>query len=400
MNRPERLGHSHHLASRMAAIEPFHVVALVTRAKQLEAQGRSIINMVIGEPDFPTPEPVIRAGIAALQAGQVRYTPSLGIPPLREALSGWYRSHYGIDVPATRIAVTSGSSGALLLAMGVLLSPGDQVLTADPAYPANRHFVRAMEGESVGIPVDASTDYQLTAELVDRHWTERTVAVMVASPSNPTGTLIAFDELERIHEVVRRRGGVLVVDEIYHGLTYDCTARSALELADDLFVINSFSKYFCMTGWRAGWMVAPAHYMADIEKLAQNLYISNPEVSMQAALAVFQPAVLDELERNRAAFQAQRDYLLPELVKLGFDIPVIPQGAFYIYANCSRLTGDSYRFCLDLLETAGVAVAPGLDFGDNQAAAHVRFSYPKPIPVLAEGVRRLQDYLSNHPRES
>ena len=202
MNRPERLALTHRLASRMAAIEPFHVVALVTRAKQLEAQGRSIINMVIGEPDFPTPEPVIRAGIAALQAGQVRYTPSLGIPPLREALSGWYRSHYGIDVPATRIAVTSGSSGALLLAMGVLLSPGDQVLTADPAYPANRHFVRAMEGESVGIPVDASTGYQLTAELVDRHWTERTVAVMVASPSNPTGTLIAFDEL-RAHP----RGG-------------------------------------------------------------------------------------------------------------------------------------------------------------------------------------------------
>jgi aspartate/methionine/tyrosine aminotransferase len=398
MNRPERLAQAHRLASRMAGIEPFHVVALVTRAKELEAQGRSIVNMVIGEPDFPTPEPVIRAGIAALQAGQVRYTPSLGIPALREALSGWYRTHYGVDVPAGRIAVTSGSSGALLLAMGVLLSPGDQVLTADPAYPANRHFVRAMEGESVGIPVDASTGYQLTAELVERHWTERTLGVMVASPSNPTGTLIAFDELARIHEVVRRRGGVLIVDEIYHGLTYDCTARSALELGDDLFVINSFSKYFCMTGWRAGWMVAPAHYMADIEKLAQNLYISNPEVSMQAALAVFQPAVLDELERNRAAFQAQRDYLLPELRKLGFDIPVVPQGAFYIYANCSRLTGDSFELCLDLLETAGVAIAPGIDFGDNQAGAHVRFSYPKPIPVLAEGMRRMQDYLSTQPR--
>jgi aspartate/methionine/tyrosine aminotransferase len=399
MNRPERLPRAHHLASRMAAIEPFHVVALVTRAQQLEAQGRSIVNMVIGEPDFPTPAPVIGAGIAALQAGQVRYTPSLGIPALRDALSGWYRTGYGLEVPAARIAVTSGSSGALLLAMGVLLSPGDQVLTADPAYPANRHFVRAMEGESVGIPVDASTGYQLTAELVDRHWTDRTVGVMVASPSNPTGTLIAYDELERILAVVRKRGGVLVVDEIYHGLTYDCSARSALELGDDMFVINSFSKYFCMTGWRVGWMVAPSCYLADVEKLAQNLYISNPEVSMRAAMAVFQPVVREELERNRAAFQAQRDYLLPELRKLGFEIPVVPQGAFYIYANCSRLTDDSYRFCLDLLETAGVAVAPGIDFGDNQAAAHVRFSYPKPIPVLAEGVRRLREYLSGETKK-
>lgn len=399
MNRPEALPRNdHHLAARMAAIEPFHVVALVTRAKALEAQGRNIVNMVIGEPDFPTPQPIVRAAAEALQAGQVRYTPSLGTPALREALSAWYRTRYGVRVPAERIAVTTGSSGALLLTTGVLLSPGDQVLTADPSYPANRHFVRAMEGESIGIPVDADTGYQLTAELVERYWTSRTVGVMVASPANPTGTLISFDELARIHAAVRRRGGVLIVDEIYHGLTYGGEARSALELGDDIFIINSFSKYFGMTGWRVGWAVLPASYVGDVEKLAQNLYISNPELSMQAALAAFHPDALAQFERNRAAFQAQRDFLLPELRQLGFEIPVTPQGAFYVYANCGRVTGDSYTFCLDLLERAGVAVAPGIDFGTHRAAQHVRFSYPKPIPVLAEGVRRIRDYLAARER--
>lgn len=383
----------HRLAARMAGIEPFHVVALVTRAKALEAQGRDIVNLVIGEPDFPTPAPIVEAGIAALRGNRIGYTPSLGITPLREALSEWYRSRYGIDVPAARICVTSGSSGALLLTMGVLLSPGDEVLTADPSYPANRHFVRAMEGRAVGIPVGADTDYQLTAELVERHWTPRTVAVMVASPSNPTGTLLPFDELERIRQVVRRRGGTLIVDEIYHGITYGEPARSALEASDEVFVINSFSKYFCMTGWRLGWMVAPPEYVDDIEKLAQNLYISNSDLAQQAALAAFSPMVIAELEANRARFQAQRDYLLPALRELGFEVPVTPQGAFYIYASARRYTQDTYRFCYDLLEQAGVALAPGIDFGEHGASEHVRFSYPKPIPVLEEGVRRLRAYL-------
>jgi aspartate/methionine/tyrosine aminotransferase len=394
MNRPEGVAtQAHRLASRMAAIEPFHVVALVTRAKALEEQGRSIVNLVIGEPDFPTPRPIVEAGIAALRANRIGYTPSLGTSALREALSGWYRARYGLELPASRICVTSGSSGALLLTMGVLLSPGDEVLTADPSYPANRHFVRAMEGRAVGIPVGAGSDYQLTAELVDRHWTPRTAAAMVASPSNPTGTLLRIDELKRIHEVVRRRVGVLIVDEIYHGLTYGEAAHSALEFTDDVFVINSFSKYFCMTGWRLGWMVAPPAYVDDIEKLAQNLYISNSDIAQQAALAAFSPEVMAELETNRTRFQAQRDYLLPELRKLGFEIPVTPQGAFYIYANASRLTRDTFQFCHDLIEKAGVAVAPGIDFGEHRAAEHVRFSYPKSIPVLEEGVRRLRAYL-------
>lgn len=396
MNLAQRIpatGASHRLAARMADIEPFHVVVLVTRAKELEAQGRSIVNMVIGEPDFPTPQPIVDAGVAALQGNRIRYSPSLGNPPLREALAGWYRTRYGLSIAPERIAVTSGSSAALLLTMGVLLSPGDQVLMADPGYPCNRHFVRAMEGEAVCVPVGADSSYQLTAELVERHWTPHTAAVMVASPSNPTGTLIAADELRRIHAVVHERGGRLIVDEIYHGLTYGCDARSVLEFADDAFVINSFSKYFCMTGWRLGWAVMPADYIDDVEKLAQNLYISNSDIAQHAAMAAFEPETIAALERNRAQFQAQRDYLVPELRKLGFDIPVMPEGAFYVYANSSRLAPDSYAFCLDLLETAGVAVAPGLDFGDNLSHDHVRFSYPKPIPVLEEGMRRLRTYL-------
>jgi aspartate/methionine/tyrosine aminotransferase len=385
--------HLHRLAARMSAIEPFHVVVLVTRAKELEAQGRSIVNMVIGEPDFPTPQPIVRAGIAALQSGQVRYTPSLGTPALREAIAGWYRTRYGVELPPARVAVTSGSSGALLLTMGVLISPGDEVLMADPSYPCNRHFVHAMEGRGVGVPVGPDTGYQLTADLVERNWTSRTVAVMVATPSNPTGMLMPIEELRAIHAAVRRRGGVLIVDEIYHGLTYGCDARSALEFAADVFVINSFSKYFCMTGWRLGWAVVPEEYVGDIEKLAQNLYISNPEVSMRAAEAAFAPEVIAECERNRDKFQAQRDYLLPALRELGFGIPVAPQGAFYVYADSSAVTADSYRFCVDLLERSGVAVAPGIDFGEHRAAQHVRFSYPKPIPVLQEGVERIRRHL-------
>jgi len=393
MNRPEPLRPAAQIASRMEDIEPFHVVVLINRAKELEAQGRSIANMVIGEPDAPVPPLVAEAGIRAIHGGRIGYTPSLGITPLREAISAFYRSRYGIDVPRSRIAVTTGSSGALLLTMGTLLSPGSQVLMADPGYPCNRHFVRTMEGEAVGIPVGAATAYQLTAELVERHWTERTAAVLIASPSNPTGTLIDHAELARIHAVARARGGALIVDEIYHGLTYGKRDRTALEFADDVFIINSFSKYFGMTGWRLGWLVAPEQYMGPVDKLAQNLFISPSDLAQQAALAAFHPDTMALLEQRRDAFKAQRDFLLPELRALGFDIPVTPEGAFYIYANCERLTDDSYRFCWDLLEKIGVAIAPGIDFGSHKARQHVRFSYPKPIPVLEEGVRRLREYL-------
>ena len=383
-------------ATRMADIEPFHVVVLIARAKELEAAGRTIVNMVVGEPDAPVADPIAQAGIRAIQAGHVRYTAGLGMPALRESIAGWYQTRYGVTVPASRIGVMPGSSGSLLLTMGVLLSPGDEVLMTDPGYPCNRHFVRTMEGRAVGVPVGADTAWQLTAALVERHWSPRTRAVMIASPSNPTGTLIDFGELRAIHEVVRERGGTLIVDEIYHGLTYGVKDRSVLEFADDVFVINSFSKYFGMTGWRLGWVVAPGPFMPEIEKLAQNLFISPSELAQHAAMAAFSPAAVAVHEQRRDAFQAQRDFLLPRLEALGFGIPVRPDGAFYIYADCSCFTDDSYAWCHELLEQAGVAIAPGIDFGTHLAATHVRFSYPKPIPVLAEGIARLQQYLGHH----
>jgi aspartate/methionine/tyrosine aminotransferase len=382
------------LAKRLDNIEPFYVVQVITRAIELEAQGKSIINLAVGEPDFPTPQPIVDAAVAALKSDRMRYSPSLGSDALRQALSNWYQSRYAVDVPAERIAVTSGASGALLLTMGMVISEGDEVLMPDPSYPCNRHFVSTMGGSARLIPVGAETDYQLTSLLVEQHWTERTVGVMVASPSNPTGTLMDHDELQKIVEFVRGRGGVVIVDEIYHGLSYDGQVRTALDISDDVFVINSFSKYFAMTGWRLGWAVMPEGYVEHFEKLAQNLYISNSDVAQRAALSAFDLETIEEAEKNRSRYKAQRDFLLPALRDLGFKIPVEPSGAFYIYADCTNFTNDSHSFSHDVLEKAGVAIAPGLDFGDHRANEHVRFSYPKPIPVLQEGIRRLKEFTS------
>ena len=395
MNLAERLttGAVPRAAARMAEIEPFHVMQIIARAKALEAQGRSIVNMVVGEPDFPTAPLVRDAALRVLEAGHVHYTPALGITPLREAISDWYKTRYGVQVPASRIAVTTGSSGALLLTMGVLLDPGDEVLLADPGYPCNRHFVRATDGVPVGVNVGPQTAYQLTAELVERNWTPRTKAVLVCSPSNPTGTMISKQALHEIHEIVRRRGGMLISDEIYHGLTYGGAAPTAASFGDDVFVINSFSKYFGMTGFRLGWLVASDAFMVDVDKLAGNLYISPPDIAQRAALAAFQPDTIALLEERRELYRQQRDFLVPALKALGFEVPVMPEGAFYVYANCARFTEDSYAFCWDMLEKAGVAITPGLDFGHNDPRHHVRFSYPKPVAVLEEGVRRLREYL-------
>jgi len=382
-------------AARMADIEPFHVMQIIARAKALEAQGRSIVSMVVGEPDFPVAPLVRDAAMRLLEAGHVHYTPALGITPLREAISSWYSRRYGVQVPTSRIAVTTGSSGALLLTMGVLLDPGDEVLMADPGYPCNRHFVRAIDGVAVGVNVGPQTAYQLTAELVERHWTPRTKAALVCSPSNPTGTMISKPTLHEIHEVVRKKGGILISDEIYHGLTYGGSAPTAASLGDDVFVINSFSKYFGMTGFRLGWLVASDAFMVDVDKLAGNLFISPPDIAQRAALAAFEPDTIALMEERRELYRQQRDFLLPALKALGFEVPVTPEGAFYIYANCARFTNDSYAFCWDVLENAGVAITPGLDFGHNDPRHHVRFSYPKPVAVLEEGVHRLTEYLAS-----
>ncbi len=382
------------LARRIGEIAPFHVMELLARARELEAGGRSIVHMEIGEPDFPTAGPICDAGIRAIESGKLFYTPALGIPELRAAISRFYDERYGVAVPASRIIITSGASGALLLAIGVLIDPGDEVLMADPGYPCNRNFVRMMGGVPAEVAVGAESAWQLLPEMVTRHWTPRTKAVMAASPSNPTGTLMPENSLRAIAAAVRERGGALIVDEIYHGLVYEGDYTTALKFSDEIFVINSFSKYFNMTGWRLGWMVVPDGYVREFDKLSQNIYLSAPTAAQHAALAAFDPATIAILEARRAEFKARRDFLVPALRELGFHIPVIPQGAFYIYAGCSALTTDSFAFARDLLENAGVAITPGADFGVNAAAHHVRFAYTNSIPVLAEGVKRIGEFIS------
>ncbi|HYC44315.1 MAG TPA: pyridoxal phosphate-dependent aminotransferase [Burkholderiales bacterium] len=382
------------LAKRMQLIEPFHVMELLARAKTLEAAGRSIVHMEIGEPDFPTPRPVCAAGIRALETGDLFYTSALGTRELRSAIAGWYATRYGVPVSPERVIVTSGSSAALLLAMGVLVDVGDEVLLADPGYPANRHFVRLVNGEPVNVAVGADSNYQMTPELLEHHWSPRTVTALVATPSNPTGTIVPRGELARMASFANARGGTLIVDEIYHGLVYEGETRTALALDAEVFVINSFSKFFNMTGWRLGWMVAPERYLRDLDKLAQNVYLSPPAPAQRAALAAFEPETLAILDERREAFRERRDYLVPALRKLGFDIPQTPQGAFYVYANCSRLTKDSFAFARDLLEQAGVAITPGVDFGRHRAAEHVRFAYTNSLERLQDGVARIERFLA------
>jgi aspartate/methionine/tyrosine aminotransferase len=382
-----------HPAARVADIAPFHVMEVQTAARALEAAGRSVVHMEIGEPDFPTPAPVLDAARAALADGHIRYTSALGLPELRRAISRHYGDAFGIDVSPERIVVTAGSSAALLLVMALLLNRDEQVLLTDPGYPCNRHFVRVLEGAPVGVPVGAADNYQLSAESIARHWTARARAALIASPSNPTGTMVAADEMARIVAAVDDLGGRLVVDEIYLGLSYEGAPRSALALSDDLFVVSSFSKYFNMTGWRLGWIVAPERHVRDLEKLAQNLYISPATVSQRAALACFEPGTLALLEERRQAFRARRDYLVPALRQLGFGIPVMPGGGFFVYADCSRFSGDSLAFCREVLEATGVAITPGVDFGRHRAGEHVRFAYTIAMEKLQDGVARLARYL-------
>jgi len=381
------------LAKRMAAIAPFHVMELMARAQALEAQGRDIVHMEVGEPDFPTPAPVIEAARRCIDGGRVFYTPALGIAPLREAIAGFYATRYGVRVDPARIAVTAGASGALLLALGALTSPGDEWLLSDPGYPCNRHFVRFCEGVPRPVNVTATTDFQPTAAMVEAAWTPHTRGLLVASPANPTGTLIAPDQLAMLWQTVRRHGGTLIVDEIYHGLTYGTSAQTALGLDDEVIVINSFSKYFGMTGWRLGWLVVPPHLVRAVEKLAQNLFIAPSTPAQHAALACFTPATLAICEERRAEFQARRDLLLPGLRQLGFEIGAAPQGAFYIYAGIGGLDNDSDRLASRLLDQAGVAATPGLDFGLNAPERHMRFAYTVATERLQTGLERMADCL-------
>ncbi|MCC6196372.1 MAG: pyridoxal phosphate-dependent aminotransferase [Burkholderiales bacterium] len=382
-------------AARVAEIAPFHVMEVQTAARALEAAGRSVVHLEIGEPDFPTPAPVIAAAQQAIAKGDLYYTSALGLPALREAIARHYAEHYGVTVSPERVIVTAGSSAALLLVLALVVNRDDRILLADPGYPCNKAFVRVLEGEPVGIPVGPDTRYQLSADLVAEHWTPATRGALVASPSNPTGTCVPHDEMRRIQAVVAECRGHLIVDEIYLGLTYGDKPRSVLEFAQDAFVISSFSKYFNMTGWRLGWLVAPERHVRDLEKLAQNLYISPATPSQRAALACFAPETIAILEERRRAFARRRDFLVPALRDLGFGIPVMPTGGFFVYADCSRFCDDSERFCRDVLQGCAVAVTPGIDFGTHRAAQHVRLAYTIEQAKLEDGVARLARFLGS-----
>jgi aspartate/methionine/tyrosine aminotransferase len=377
-------------AKRLDDIEPFRVVEVLTRAKALEAQGRDIVHLEAGEPDFSTVRPIIEAAKTALDRGQTFYTQATGILELRAAISDWYAQQYGVDVAPQRILITPGASGALLLVASLLLDPGYGLLMTDPGYPCNRHFLRLVEGEGQLVPVGPEDRYQLNAAKAEQYWRDNTAGILVASPANPTGEILARDELRDLFDLCERRNGALIVDEIYHGLTYGADAPSILEITDQAFVINSFSKYFGMTGWRLGWMVAPAAAVPALEKLAQNLFISMSTPAQYGALAGFSAEAQAIFRERRAEFGRRRDFLLEHLRRLGFAIPHTPAGALYLYADVTKFTRDSERFCIDMLEQHGIAITPGVDFGRHRAREHVRFAYTTGMPRLEEAVRRLE----------
>ena len=391
------------LANRLSFIEPFYVMecakAAVELARSPECRDSPMIFLNIGEPDFTAPPLVQIAAERALRTGRTQYTDATGLPALRERIGQWYAERFGLRIEPRRIVVTAGASAALQLACLALVDRDDEVLLPDPSYPCNRHFVAAAEGKAVLLPASSEERYQLSAAGVNGVWSARTRGVLLASPSNPTGTSIDPDEMGRIVAAVRARGGFTLVDEIYLGLSFDERyGHSALMHGDDVVSINSFSKYFSMTGWRLGWLVVPDALVAPIEKLAQNLYICPSSVAQHAALACFEPESIAEYERRRTEFRARRDFLVPALNQLGLTVPVLPDGAFYAWADCSAHSTNSWDFCFDMMRRAHVAITPGRDFGHFAAERFVRLSYASSMARLHEAVDRLGKVLGSAAR--
>jgi len=377
-------------AERVRKIEPFRVMDIVARAAALEAEGHDVVHMEVGEPDFPTPGAIVKAGQKALTAGKTKYTTAQGLPELRECISQQYMDWYGISIDPSRIFVTTGGSAALLLVTAMLLNVDEGFLMTDPGYPCNRHFLHAFEAEPQLVPVTADDHFQLTPALIERHWKDNTRGALIASPANPTGAVIARKDLEQIANAIKERNGYLVVDEIYHGLVYgDVAQDSVLSIDPSAFVVNSFSKYFGMTGWRLGWMVVPPDAVKIAEKLSQNLFICPSSVAQYAALGAFSTDAKNEMERNKAEFKKRRDFLVPALRKLGFGVPLMPEGAFYVYAKLPAGLGSSEAFAQSLLEQHHVAITPGTDFGTYLAEDYARFSYSQDLETLRKGVERI-----------
>jgi aspartate/methionine/tyrosine aminotransferase len=391
------------LSQRAQRIEPFYVMEVAKAARTLACQvqdsAQPMIFLNIGEPDFTAVQAVQDAATQAIRAGLSHYTPAIGLPELRERISEWYHTRHHITIPASRIVVTAGASAALQLACLALIDAGDEILMPDPSYPCNRHFVAAADGRAVLIPTTAAERYQLSADKVAANWGQQTRGVLLASPSNPTGTSIAPTEMRRIHELVQNKGGITLVDEIYLGLSYDSQfGQSALAIDDNIISINSFSKYFSMTGWRLGWMVVPETLVSVLERLAQNLYICPSTIAQYAALACFESTSLSEYERRRAEFKARRDYFIPALNAMGLTVPVMPDGAFYAWADCTSAcqklgVKDSWDLAFEIMQSAHVAVTPGRDFGSAQTPRFIRFSTANSMLQLECAIARLRTLL-------
>jgi aspartate/methionine/tyrosine aminotransferase len=398
MKRSEASPAARDTARRVAEIRPFEVMEILSRAQALEAAGRHVVHMEIGEPDFTAPAPVVEAGIRALREGMTAYTGALGLAALREAIAEHYRQRFAVDMSPARIAVTAGASGALLLAMALYVDRDDEVLVPDPGYPGYRHIVRAFEGRPRALNVDGASGFQPTLASVARAWGPRTVGLLLGSPANPCGTVIDPQELRRIAEFVAAQGGVLIVDEIYQGLVYGQSPVTAARLPGEVVLVNSFSKYFCMTGWRLGWIVLPEARVRGFEKLSQHLFICPSSAAQHAALAAFTPESLAVLEARRAEFERRRDFLAPTLEAAGLHIPAKPQGAFYIYADCSAFSADAREFALELLEREAVAATPGADFGSNATQRFLRFAYTRGLPEIEEGAARIARFCAHRAR--
>jgi aspartate/methionine/tyrosine aminotransferase len=382
------------MAARLAHIEPFYVMEIVKEASRLQASGQSIIHLSIGEPDFTAPEPVTRAAAEALAHGRLQYTQATGLGTLREAIAADYARTFGVRIDPARVIVTAGASAALLLAFGTVLDVGAEVLMPDPTYPCNRHFVAAFNGNAKLVPCGPETRFQLDDALIAGNWGAETRGVLLASPSNPTGTSIRHEILGRCADEVRRRRGFVIVDEIYQRLCYEAAPTTALALGDDVFVLNSFSKYFNMTGWRLGWMVVPPNCIGEVEKLAQNLFVCPSALAQHAALQCFSAEAIEIYESRRAEFRRRRDFLVAELRRLGIAVPVEPDGAFYIYADIRRFSDDSWSFAFDLLRRSGVCLVPGRDFGRADTRHFVRISYATDRARLEQAVQRLERFLT------
>ncbi len=382
-------------ADRLEHTSPFRVMELVERAKLLESAGHRVVHFEVGEPDFPTAAPIVAAGKRALDAGKTKYTQSLGIPELRTKIATYYGERLGVELPEQRVIVTSGASAGLLLLSALLLNPDEELLMADPGYPCNEVFVRLVNGVAVRIPVTSNQNFQLAPRDVIGRWSQRTRGVLIASPANPTGTVMSRETLLELVSAVHERDGFVILDEIYQGLVYDDSIdyRTGLELNDGVLVLNSFSKYFGMTGWRLGWMVVPEDAVDGLTRLAQNLYISPSSVAQYAALAAFDSAAMDIHEARRDVFETRKNLLQDGLEKLGFKIPVKPSGAFYLYVDVSHTALDSYDFCWRLIDEYQVATTPGIDFGDHDAGRYVRFAYTTDQDSINLGLERLAEAL-------